>query len=118
MPEELELLERRGGRLREFLEDLGAWDDEWEPIGPRPADYVRRGELRQADWLIAHGTYLDPSEFWQLRPEAAPNGQRVAIAYCPRTHARFGHAPIPIAPCSSAGSSSAWGPTAWRRAPP
>ena len=23
-------------RSREFLEDLGAWDDDWEPIGPRP----------------------------------------------------------------------------------
>ncbi len=95
MPEELRLLEYRDGPLREFLEDLGAWDDDWEPIGPRPADYVRRGELRNADWLIAHGTYFDPSEFWQLRPEAAPNGHRVAIAFCPRTHARFGHAPHP-----------------------
>jgi cytosine/adenosine deaminase-related metal-dependent hydrolase len=96
LPEELELLTTRGGRLRAFLEDLGAWDDDWEPIGPRPADYVRKGELRQADWLIAHGTYLDPSEFWQLRPEAAPADQRVAVAYCPRTHARFGHAPHPF----------------------
>jgi cytosine/adenosine deaminase-related metal-dependent hydrolase len=95
MPEELELLERRNGPLRAFLEDLGAWDDDWEPIGPRPADYVRRGDLRKADWLIAHGTYFDPSDFWQLRPEAAPDGQRVAVAYCPRTHARFGHAPHP-----------------------
>jgi aminodeoxyfutalosine deaminase len=95
MPEELELLETRGGPLRRFLEDLGAWDDDWEPIGPRPADYIRRGELRQADWIVAHGNYFDPSEFWQLRPEAAPEGQRVAVAYCPRTHARFGHAPHP-----------------------
>jgi cytosine/adenosine deaminase-related metal-dependent hydrolase len=95
MPEELELLERRDGPLRVFLEELGAWDDDWEPIGPRPADYVRRGELRHADWVIAHGTYFDPSEFWQLRPEAAPGDQRVAIAFCPRTHARFGHAPHP-----------------------
>jgi len=95
MPEELRLLKHRDGPLREFLEDIGAWDDEWEPIGPRPADYVRRGELREADWLIAHGTYIDPSEFWQLRPEAAPNGHRVAVAYCPRTHARFGHASHP-----------------------
>ncbi len=95
MPEELRLLEHRDGPLRQFLEDLGAWDDDWEPIGPRPADYVRRGELRNADWLIAHGTYLDPSEFWQLRPEAAPDGHRVAVAFCPRTHARFGHAPHP-----------------------
>ena len=96
LPEELELLADRDGRLRDFLEDIEAWDDEWEPIGPSPADYVRRGELRQADWLIAHGTYLDPDVFWQLRPEAAPDGQRVAVAYCPRTHARFGHAPHPF----------------------
>lgn len=95
MPEELELLATRGGRLREFLEDLGAWDESWEPIGPRPTDYIRRGELRHADWLIAHGTYITPDEFWQLRPEAAPDCQRVAVAYCPRTHARFGHAPHP-----------------------
>jgi cytosine/adenosine deaminase-related metal-dependent hydrolase len=95
MPEELELLERGSGALRRFLEELGAWDEEWEPISSRPADYVRRGELRNADWLIAHGTYFDPSEFWQFRPEAAPNNHRVAIAFCPRTHARFGHAPHP-----------------------
>lgn len=95
MPEELELLASGTGPLRAFLEEIGAWDDEWEPIGPSPADYVRKGALRQADWVIAHGTYLDPSEFWQLRPEAAPDDQRVAVAYCPRTHARFGHAPHP-----------------------
>jgi aminodeoxyfutalosine deaminase len=96
MPEELELLQTREGPLRTFLEELGAWDDDWEPIGDRPADYVRKGELRNADWLIAHGTYFDPSEFWQLRPEAAPGGHRVAVAFCPRTHARFGHAPHPF----------------------
>ena len=95
MPEELRLLKHRDGPLRRFLEDLGAWDDEWDPIGPRPADYVRKGELRNADWLIAHGTYLEPDDFWQLRPEAAPDGHRVAVAFCPRTHARFGHAPHP-----------------------
>jgi cytosine/adenosine deaminase-related metal-dependent hydrolase len=96
MPEEIELLERRDGPLRAFLEELGAWDDDWQPIGPRPGDYVRKGALRRADWLIAHGTYFDRSEFWQLRPEAAPGNHRVAVAFCPRTHARFGHAPHPF----------------------
>jgi len=91
MPEELELLETRGGPLRAYLEELGAWDDEWEPIGPRPADYIRKGELRKADWLVAHGTYIEPTEFWQFLPQASPDGQRVAIAFCPRTNARFGH---------------------------
>ena len=52
MPEELELLATRGGRLRSFLERIGAWDDDWSPIGPRPADSIRRGDLRKADWLV------------------------------------------------------------------
>ena len=95
MPEELELLATRQGPLREFLEWLGAWDDDWEPIGPRPADFIRKGENRKADWIVAHGNYIEPDEFWQFRPEAAPSGQRVAIAYCPRTHTRFGHKPHP-----------------------
>ena len=95
MPEELELLRSRDGPLRTFLEDLGAWDDDWEPLSPRPADYVRKGLLRKSDWLIAHGNYLDERDLWQLRPESAPSGQRVAVVYCPRTHARFGHSPHP-----------------------
>ena len=95
MPEELELLETRQGPLRDFLEGLGAWDPDWEPIGSRPADYLRKGDNRQADWIVAHGNYLPPEDFWQLRPQAASDGQRVAVAYCPRTHARFGHAPHP-----------------------
>lgn len=96
LPEELELLHDRRGRLREFLQDLGAWDDDWEPISAEPADYIRRGPLREADWIVAHGTYLAPDDFWQLRPEAAPDGHRVAVAYCPRTHARFGHRAHPF----------------------
>jgi cytosine/adenosine deaminase-related metal-dependent hydrolase len=94
MPEELTLLRSRGGPLRSFLEDIGAWDDDWEPLGPSPADYLRQGELRRSDWLVAHGTYLSPDEFWGLR---APGDEdrRVAVAYCPRAHARFGHDPHP-----------------------
>jgi cytosine/adenosine deaminase-related metal-dependent hydrolase len=82
--------------LRELLEAMGAWDAEWEPLGKRSADYVRRGPLREADWLIAHGTYLDETDYWQLRPQAAPDGQRVAVAYCPRSTAYFGHGPHPF----------------------
>ena len=91
MPEEYELLATRGGPLRAFLEDLGAWDDDWSPLGPRPADSIRRGGLRKADWLVAHGNYLEESDAWQFRPESAPAGQRVALALCPRTAFRFGH---------------------------
>jgi cytosine/adenosine deaminase-related metal-dependent hydrolase len=96
LPAELELLRSRRGPLRSFLEDLGAWDPDWEPLGDRPADYLRRGPLRGSDWLVAHGTYFSEDDFWQFRPAAATGGQRVAIVYCPRTHARFGHARHPF----------------------
>lgn len=95
MPEELEFLQTGAGPMRQFLEELGAWDAEWSPLSAEPSAYVRKGGLRNSDWLIAHGTYLDPECFWQLRPESAPSGERVAVVYCPRTHARFGHAPHP-----------------------
>ena len=45
---------------------------------------------RPTGWS-AHGNYLDESDAWQFKPESAPDGQRVALAICPRTAARFGH---------------------------
>lgn len=95
LPEESELLTSRSGPLRDLLESIDAWGEGWEPLGSRSADYVRRGPLRDSDWLIAHGTYLDETDFWQLRPQAAPKQQRVAVVYCPRSTAYFGHGPHP-----------------------
>lgn len=93
MPEELELLQHGTGTLKAFLEGINAWPeaDEWQPIGPRPLDYIRHRELRGADWLIAHGNYLEEKDLWMLSPQALKPDQRVAVAYCPRTAHRFGH---------------------------
>ncbi|RLT13046.1 MAG: amidohydrolase [Planctomycetota bacterium] len=93
MPEELELLRYGTGPLRDFLDEIGAWpsEDEWDPIGPRPLDYVRHRDLRGADWLIAHANYLEEKDLWQLSPAALKPDQRMAVAYCPRTAHRFGH---------------------------
>lgn len=94
MPEELELLSSRSGRLRTFLEELGAWSEDWQPTGERPSSYLRRGPARRADWIVGHGTYLTAEDFWMMRPRT-PASPRIAIAYCPRTTARFGHGPHP-----------------------
>ena len=93
MPFEEELLRDGTGPLREFLDFLGAWpgDAEWTPIGPRPLDYIRNRELRNADWLLAHCNYLEEEDLWQLSPAALKKDQRVAVGYCPRTSHRFGH---------------------------
>ncbi len=103
MPEERVLLETRGGPLRDFLEEIGAWDDDWKPLGPSPSDYLRSGDLRKCDWLIAHGTYLHSAEWWALRPGLSERDRRVAIAFCPRTHARFGQRKHPYRPMLARG---------------
>lgn len=93
MPEEGQLLANGTGPLRDFLEEIGAWpeDDEFRPIGPNPIDYVRHKDLRKSDWLIAHGNYFEESDLWKLAPASLQPGQRIAVAYCPRTAHRFGH---------------------------
>ena len=82
--------------LRRFLEDLDAWDEEWEPIGPRPADYVRRGELQCNAGLADRPRHCSGAG----RVLATSPGGRSGRSPCgrrllPRTHARFGHAPHP-----------------------
>lgn len=98
MPEENQLLAHGAGPLREFLDEIGAWPDEddFQPIGPKPIDYVRQRELREADWLIAHGNYLEDQDLWRLSPAALKKNQRMAVAYCPRTSHRFGHRAHPF----------------------
>jgi cytosine/adenosine deaminase-related metal-dependent hydrolase len=96
LPEELELLRRPRrpaprlpGGPRRLGRRLGA--DRPPPRRLRPQGGPAPGRLADRPRHLP-----GPLEFWQLRPEAAPDGQRVAVAYCPRTHARFGHAPHPF----------------------
>lgn len=86
---ELELLASGEGELVEMLRGL----DLWQPLnyahGLRPLDYLRE-MARAPRGLIAHGNYLTREE-QELLAEAG-----VAVVYCPRTHAFFGHEPHPF----------------------
>jgi cytosine/adenosine deaminase-related metal-dependent hydrolase len=87
--EELELLARGAGPLVDLFRELGFWRDGALPTGRRPLDYLlRMQDLQHA--LIVHGNYLEADEirFMGERPH-------MAVVYCPRTHAYFGHAPHP-----------------------
>ncbi len=105
MPEEREFLSHRSGPLRQFVEGLGAWNQAWQPLGPSPVDYVTaEPALAQADWIIAHGNIFEPAEFARFIPRSDdPAAPRIAVAYCPRTHARFGHPPHPFRAMLDAG---------------
>jgi len=82
-PGEMELLERRTGPFREFLESLGIWYPE------RIADvrWVLWRTRRTSHSLLAHCNYLPPETVF---------GENQSVVYCPRTHAAFGHPPHPF----------------------
>jgi aminodeoxyfutalosine deaminase len=83
-PEELDLLRHGSGPLRDFLDELGAWDATAYPCPTRPLDCLRLlASAHRA--LIVHGSYLDDEEIGFL----AANAQRMNVVYCPRTSAWF-----------------------------
>jgi cytosine/adenosine deaminase-related metal-dependent hydrolase len=112
-PEELRLLEHQNGPLRKFLQEIGAWDESWKPLGSSPMDYITGPAARRRQWLIAHGNCLSEAEIHRLAPagsaiaaccgrcDAEPG--RVAVAYCPRTHFFFGRPQHPYAQMLKAG---------------
>jgi cytosine/adenosine deaminase-related metal-dependent hydrolase len=86
---ELECLASGTGELVDLLKEAGIWQGQLYPSGTRPLDFLRRlAALPRV--VIAHGNYLadDELEFLAHRPN-------FVLAYCPRTHAFFGHANHP-----------------------
>jgi cytosine/adenosine deaminase-related metal-dependent hydrolase len=102
--EELELLATGQGPLREMLAKMDAWDEALWPGPRRPLDYLK--ELAAAPrTLVIHGNYLDDEETDFL----ARRAERMALVYCPRTHAYFRHAPYPLARLLARGVTVALG---------
>jgi len=103
-PDEMQLFESAGGPLRELLDELNGWDPRLVRPGTRSLDYLRKlcGAHRA---LVIHGNYLDEEEIALLGRHAA----RMAVVYCPRTHARFGHRRYPLEAFLAAGATVAVG---------
>ncbi|MCG8449548.1 MAG: amidohydrolase family protein [Pirellulales bacterium] len=96
--EELQLLANNDGPFRELLEERSMWDAEAIPVGSRPLDYLQV-LARAPQALVIHGNYLAPDEMQFL----AEHRQRMALVYCPRTHAYFKHATYPLRELLAAG---------------
>jgi cytosine/adenosine deaminase-related metal-dependent hydrolase len=71
--------------LVDLFIEAGMWLGPLYPGGAKPLDILRQLESLPRV-VIAHGNYLDEEEldFLAMRPN-------FALAYCPRTHAFFGH---------------------------
>ena len=101
---ELELLATGGGAFRTLLEEMGVWQPSALAQRTRPIDYLR-ALARAPRSLVIHGNYLDPEEIELL----ARHRQHMAVVYCPRTHAFFGHPQHPLPQLLKAGALVALG---------
>lgn len=101
-PEEIRFARAGDGPLADFLRGLGAWDGSIPPLGAHPIDALADA-LGTGRFLAAHVNYAEPRHLALL----AERG--VAVAYCPRASAYFGHADHPYRAMRAAGVEVALG---------
>jgi cytosine/adenosine deaminase-related metal-dependent hydrolase len=82
---ELQCLASGTGEIVDLFMDAGMWPGPLYPGGAKPLDILRQLESLPRV-VVVHGNYLDDEELAFLA--GRPN---FALAYCPRTHAFFGH---------------------------
>ena len=102
--DELQLLASNDGPLRDLLQQRSMWDAESLAHSTRPLDYLKI-LARAPRVLVVHGNYLEPDEIRFL----AEQKDHMAVVYCPRTHAFFGHIRYPLPEMLAAGVRVALG---------
>jgi cytosine/adenosine deaminase-related metal-dependent hydrolase len=85
-PDEMELLNSHTGPFVDFLSQLGVWNPEGLGRLGRILTSSRHNDVN----LLVHCNYLPESEWRYI------GGGGHFVAYCPRTHAAFGHPPHPF----------------------
>ena len=89
-PEEIQFLRDGTGAWRELLEQLGAWNDGWEPPACGPVEYLDRLGLVTGRLLAVHGTQLTDAELARLAAAGA------TVVTCPRSNRWTGAGTPPI----------------------
>jgi len=89
-PEEVELLRTGGGPWRGLLQELGAWNDRWDPPGCSPVEYLSRMGVLDRSVLAVHGVQFDGADLTRLR------ALDVTLVSCPRSNQYVGVGPPPL----------------------
>lgn len=87
MEAEFDFVAHASGIFRGFMEELGAWREEYAAMydgGCRPVRWMEEW-LRRRRWLLAHCNYVNDEEIELLAKCGA------SVAYCPRASEYFGH---------------------------
>lgn len=86
--EEADFLREHVGPFRQIWESLGSWEDGGETFPGSPVAFAASvGLLDLPSAVLAHVNYCDNDDLARLA------AGRASVAWCPRTHAYFGHRP-------------------------
>jgi len=85
--DEASFTEARSGAFVELLRALGIWDEAVPMSGRTPVGLLAEVGLLTSRCVLAHANYVTRSDVELIRRSGA------SVAYCPRTHAAFGHPP-------------------------
>jgi cytosine/adenosine deaminase-related metal-dependent hydrolase len=89
-PEEVELLRHGTGPIREVLQGLGRWPDDWRPPGVSPVRYLLDLGVLDSRMLVVHGVQFDGDDLSQLRAVGA------TLVSCPRSNRHVGVGDPPL----------------------
>ena len=101
--EELEFLESGTGAFVHFLGSLGAMPAGWAPPKLDPIPYLEVLGVLQQSPILVHCNYLDAHAM------AVIQRTHSSVAFCPRSHAYFGHENHPVRQCLDLGVNVALG---------
>jgi cytosine/adenosine deaminase-related metal-dependent hydrolase len=97
--------------MRQLLEDLSAWNDEWRVPDQTPVGYLASLDLIDSRILLVHGVQFD-AESLALLAE-----RDVTIVVCPRSNAHVGEGAPPLQAFYDAGVKVAVGTDSLSSAP-
>ncbi len=97
--DEADFTTRQSGAIGAFLKRSGAWDRKVPCPGMKPVEYAVETGLLSGQTLLAHVNYVEASDIDLIAAAGCH------VAYCPRTHAAFGHEAHPFQQMLSRGVS-------------
>ena len=89
-PEEVELLRRGTGVVRDMLERLGVWTETWQAPGVSPVEYLTGIGFLDSRVLVVHGVQFDGDDLRRLR------AMGVTLVSCPRSNRYVGVGSPPL----------------------
>jgi cytosine/adenosine deaminase-related metal-dependent hydrolase len=89
-PAEQAFLQHHTGEFRDLWDKLGTWDDAVASFQGSPMELARTSGLISSGGLLAHVNYASQRDLKIL------SGSPATVAFCPRTHAYFGHKTHPL----------------------